>query len=108
MRALVTGGRGGIGRAIVDCLVGRGYDVVAADVAAADVTRPGAVSPICDDLTDESALREMVRYAGAGGLHVLVNCAGISPKIDGAAPQIPDISLDEWDRVFAVNVRSAS
>lgn len=110
MRALVTGGRGGIGRAIVERLAARGYDVVAADVAPLDdalgAEPPAAISHVVTDLTDETAVRAMVREAGEGGLHVLVNCAGISPKRDGLAPQIPDIDLEEWDRVFAVNVRS--
>lgn len=110
MRALVTGGRGGIGRAIVGRLAERGYDVVSADVAplvGADHELQAGVSQVVADLTDEAAVATMVREAvDAEGLHVLVNCAGISPKRDGLAPQIPDIDLDEWDRVFAVNVRS--
>lgn len=106
MHALVTGGRGGIGRAIVDRLVVRGYDVVVVDVAPADDTRPG-VRDVRIDLTDEHSVRRTVREAASGGLHVLVNCAGISPKRDGAAPTIQEIDVDEWDRVFAVNVRSA-
>lgn len=108
MRALVTGGRGGIGRAIVADLLERGYDVVAADVTPLDETldRSAAVTHVVADLTDETAVRAMVRDAAGTGLHVLVNCAGVSPKRDGGAPQIPDIDVDEWDRVFAVNVRS--
>jgi 3-oxoacyl-[acyl-carrier protein] reductase len=108
VQAIVTGGRGGIGRAIVDRLVSTGYDVVAADVAPAsdDDLSAEAVAHVVTDLTDEAAVSDMVRSASAGGLHVLVNCAGISPKRNGAAPQVPDIDLDEWDRVFSVNVRS--
>lgn len=116
MRALVTGGRGGIGRVIVQRLAERGYDVVSGDLAPIEEA-PGTVSEtpsgagrviqVSTDLTDERAVRELVHEAaGDGGLHVLVNCAGVSPKRDGAAPQIPDIGLEEWDRVFAVNVRS--
>ena len=109
MRALVTGGRGGIGGAIVGRLAAQGYDVVSVDVApvgetSADV-HPG-VSQVAADLTDEAAVKAVVRDAAGEGLHVLVNCAGISPKRDGLAPQIPDIDLEEWDRVFSVNVRS--
>lgn len=106
MQALVTGGRGGIGRAIVDRLVTRGYDVVVVDVAPEDDARPG-VRDVRVDLTDEQAVRRTVREAAHDGLHVLVNCAGISPKREGSAPQVPEIELEEWDRVFAVNVRSA-
>ncbi len=109
MRALVTGGRGGIGGAIVDDLVGRGYDVVAVDVAPLEETfdSSAAVTHVVADLTDEAAVRTMVGDAAGAGLHVLVNCAGVSPKRGGHAPHITDIDVDEWDRVFAVNVRSA-
>jgi len=108
VQALVTGGRGGIGRSIVERLAAKGYDVVSADVAPAttDDLAHGSITHVVVDLTDEVAVTDMVRDASAGGLHVLVNCAGISPKRDGAAPQVPDIDLDEWDRVFSVNVRS--
>jgi 3-oxoacyl-[acyl-carrier protein] reductase len=37
-------------------------------------------------------------------LSVLVNNAGISPKIDGRKPKIVDIPLAEWQRVLAVNL----
>lgn len=108
MQAIVTGGRGGIGRTVVDRLASNGYDVVSADVAPAssEDLAAAAVTHVVTDLTDENAVSEMVRNASAGGLHVLVNCAGISPKRNGAAAQVPDIDLDEWDRVFSVNVRS--
>lgn len=108
MQAIVTGGRGGIGRAIVERLATSGYRVVSADVApvADDETSIDGVSHVVTDLTDEGAVRGMVRDASTDGLHVLVNCAGISPKRNGAAPQVPDIDLEEWDRVFSVNVRS--
>ena len=111
MRALVTGGRGGIGRSIVSRLVDRGYHVVSADVAPLP---PGAAALGDDgvhhldvDLSTEEGVRTAVHAAaGDDGLHVLVNCLGISPKHQGRAPQIPDISLAEWDEVFRVNVGS--
>ena len=110
MRALVTGGRGGIGSAVVARLLARGYDVVAADVAPVDAARQQR-RPVAEhvqlDVAAEDGAREAVRVAaGDAGLHVLVNCHGISPKRDGRAPQLPEISIDEWDRVFSVNVRS--
>ena len=108
MQAIVTGGRGGIGRAIVEHLASSGYHVVAADVTplADEPVGDARVSHVVTDLAHEDAVRELVRDASSDGLHVLVNCAGISPKRDGAAPQVPDIDLAEWDHVFAVNVRS--
>lgn len=111
MRALVTGGRGGIGRSIVARLVARGYEVVSADVSPVPPTDGGAVTDGVEhlelDLATEDGVRSAVQAAaGRQGLHVLVNCLGISPKHEGRAPQIPDISLTEWDEVFRVNVGS--
>lgn len=107
-QAIVTGGRGGIGSAIVDRLSTAGYRVLVADVTPspdAQATEAG-LTHVEVDLTDEDAVVDMVRSVASDGLHVLVNCAGISPKRNGASPQIPDIDVDEWDRVFSVNVRS--
>lgn len=111
MRALVTGGRGGIGRSIVARLVSRGYEVYSADVAPAPAEAsalPGdGVVHLELDLATEAGVRTAVQTAaGDAGLHVLVNCLGISPKHGGRAPQIPDITLAEWDEVFRVNVGS--
>lgn len=108
MQAIVTGGRGGIGRAVVDRLASNGYHVVVADVAPVPdgATSTATVTHVVTDLTDEAAITDMVRGASTDGLHVLVNCAGISPKRHGSAPQLPDIDVEEWDRVFSVNVRS--
>lgn len=108
MQAIVTGGRGGIGRAVVDRLVSKGYGVVVADVAPipAGESSSDVVTHVVTDLTDEAAIRDMVRSSSTDGLHVLVNCAGISPKRHGAAPQLPDIDVEEWDRVFSVNARA--
>lgn len=108
MRALVTGGRGGIGRAIVRRLVEADYDVIVADVtpATADEQTSPSVAHAVLDLTDEAAVRTLVREAAPDGLHALVNCAGISPKRAGIPAELPEIDVEEWDRVFAVNVRS--
>lgn len=108
MQAIVTGGRGGIGRAVVDRLASNGYCVVVADVApiSGGEASTAAVTHVVTDLTDEAAIKDMVRTACADGLHVLVNCAGISPKRHGAAPELPEIDVEEWDRVFSVNTRS--
>lgn len=108
MQAIVTGGRGGIGRAVVDRLASNGYHVVVADVAPISGGEASAptVTHVVTDLTNEAEIKDMVRSASTEGLHVLVNCAGISPKRHGAAPQLPEIDVEEWDRVFSVNARS--
>ena len=65
--------------------------------------------PIVADVTDEAAVRAAVSgiQAQHGRLDILVNNAGISPKHDGRKPLTPDISIEEWQRVFAVNLTSA-
>ena len=102
--ALVTGGRGGIGRAIVKRFLGEG-----AHVYAADLTEQGSLAEhdadgshfIKLDVTSEAdaiAAMERVR-ADHGRLDILVNAAGIEIE-----KTIEDTTLDEWNASFAVNV----
>lgn len=109
MRALVAGGAGNIGGAIVRVLAERGYSVTVADQAPAPApTSEMAAHSVVTDLTTESGVTEAVRVgAGDTGLDVLVCSVGISPKKDGRKRPIQEIALDEWQRVFAVNLTSA-
>ncbi|MCG7522186.1 SDR family NAD(P)-dependent oxidoreductase [Ruegeria sp. Ofav3-42] len=102
--ALVTGGRGGIGRAIVARFLREG-----ARVYAADLTPEGSLAAHDDDgstfvkldvtqETDAVAAMEQVR-AEAGQLNILVNAAGIEIE-----KTIEETSLEEWNLSFAVNV----
>ncbi|ERL97036.1 dehydrogenase of unknown specificity, short-chain alcohol dehydrogenase like [Rhodobacteraceae bacterium HIMB11] len=102
--ALVTGGRGGIGRAIVKRFLAEG-----AHVYAADLTQQGSLAEhdadgsqfIKLDVTSETdaiAAMERVR-ADHGRLDILVNAAGIEIE-----KTIEDTTLDEWNTSFAVNV----
>jgi NAD(P)-dependent dehydrogenase (short-subunit alcohol dehydrogenase family) len=107
--ALVVGGAGGIGRAIVTHLVARGYDVTVADLpgeASEEIaSAAGAVRFVGVDVSTEAGARDAVQAAAAGGrLHALVNSQGISPKKDGRKRPFYEIELAEWDRVLAVNL----
>lgn len=104
-RAIVTGGARGIGHAIAAALTRAGASVVvldrmsAAEACADDI---GACHlPV--DLSDAEATTASMRTAIAelGGLDILVNNAGIL-----VLKPILETSLDDWDRVFAVNVRA--
>ena len=102
--ALVTGARGGIGRAIVARLIREG-----ATVYAADLSEGGSLADAGDqegqflrlDVTSEAnAIAAMERVdAEAGKLDILVNAAGIEIE-----KTIEETSLDEWNQSFAVNV----
>jgi len=103
--ALVTGGRGGIGRAIVQRFVRDGATVYAADLSeggSLDQARdlPGHFLRL-DVSSEAEAIAAMDRVqAEAGRLDILVNAAGIEIE-----KTIEDTTLEEWERSFAVNVR---
>lgn len=100
--ALVTGGRGGIGRAICDRFVREGATVFAADLSeggsmATESGDGGAFVKL--DVTDEASVKDVFRAVGDGRLDVLVNAAGIEIE-----KTIEETSLKDWNRIFSVNV----
>ena len=112
--ALVTGAARGIGRAAALALASHGYDVVVnysvSGAAAQDVVREagarGAQALAAQaDVADEPAVLAMVRAAqdAFGRLDALVNNAGMT--IDVPPSDLDGLSMADWDRVFAVNVR---
>ncbi len=99
--AVVTGGCGGIGTAICERFAKEGAIVYATDVAPPKEELPDGVSYIRHDVTQEEsaiALMEQVNQAH-GKLHILVNAAGIEFE-----KTIEETSLQEWNRMFAINV----
>ena len=101
--ALVTGGRGGAGRAICERFVAEGATVYAADLSdGGSVGTDGAAGEYLRlDVTSESEhVAAMAAVDAAHGrLDVLVNAAGIEIE-----KTLDDTSLDDWNRIFAINV----
>jgi len=105
--ALVTGGSGVIGSAVVDALRARGAAVIAADGAAAlDALAADAgmltSRPVRLDVTDRQALLALVERIGAlvGPVDLLVNVAGVVSF--GSAESLAE---SEWDRVIDINLK---
>lgn len=103
--AIVTGGAGGIGRAIAARLASDGYFVVAADQngeSAASVAAPLGGEGLAIDLGDEASVDSAIGgvYAKHGRIDVLVNCAGIHLQ-----KLLSDTTANEWDRIQRVNSR---
>lgn len=98
--AFVTGGCGGIGRAICARFAREGAKVIAADLATWE-DAPEGVRVVSYDVTSEDAARDGMARIGQhwGGLDVLVNAAGIEIE-----KTIEDTTLEEWRKSFAVNV----
>ncbi|KAI3791551.1 hypothetical protein L2E82_05367 [Cichorium intybus] len=118
--AIVTGGSRGIGKAISLHLASLGAKVVVnyssnhtkADLVVSEINSksqsesPRAVSVKADvsDPIQVKALFDAAESAFDSPLYILVNAAGV---LDSSYSTIPNSSIDEFDRTFAVNTRGA-
>lgn len=111
MTALVTGSTSGIGLGIAEALAASGADLTlngwgdaeeiqrsCADLAARHGVR---IRHSCADMADPRQVAGMVHEAEAafGGLHILVNNAGV--QFVGPVASFPD---DQWERIIAINL----
>lgn len=97
---VVTGAGSGIGLEMVRLFSEEGARVVAADLDPGDA--PPTALALKVDVSDPEAMEAMIATAVErhGRLDVLCNNAGI-----GSTTSVIDASVEEWERVFAVNVR---
>jgi len=114
--AIVTGAGRGIGRAIAICLAEEGADVAVCSRTlseleeVADVVRAlGRKSlAIRVDATYSKQVDQMVRKTldTFGQIDILVNNAGGSEKHKGKSRNIEDLTDENWDDSFQVNLKS--
>ena len=110
--ALVTGGNGGLGLAMAKGLAQAGADIA---VAARDERKTaqalseiralgGRAEGVAADVTQETQIKDMVSQTleKLGRIDILVNNAGTTVRKE---PQ--DLTIEEWDQVLNVNLRSA-
>ena len=112
---IVTGGGLGIGRAYCERLGADGASIVVADIdgdaaeqVAAQLRRAETDAiAVRTDVTNQQATEEMARAAfdRFGRIDALVNNAGMYQRPAVSRGPFEQISVDEWDRVMAVNLR---
>jgi NAD(P)-dependent dehydrogenase (short-subunit alcohol dehydrogenase family) len=110
--ALITGASSGIGRATALIFAANGYSVVACGRSDAELASlrddargmKGSIRIHLGDITEVSQVDRLVSDTidGLGRIDVLVNAAGIIKS-----GNILDTTLEEWDKMMNVNLRSA-
>ncbi|ALE05680.1 short-chain dehydrogenase [Arthrobacter sp. ERGS1:01] len=108
--AIITGGGSGIGRATALAMAAEGANVaifdineaaakaVADEAAALGVNAIGVAVNVADDEQVQAGVAQVVD--AFGGVNVLFNNAGIIRRAN-----VLETSVEDWDRVMAVNVR---
>ena len=119
--ALITGGAGGLGKAMAQALAADGINTAIFDIREQAATEVAdQISKQCanvrsmaifGDVSDESDCKAAVARCvdHLGGIDILVNNAGIGvssirPDAERNHPSIEEIDRSLWDRFFAVNV----
>ena len=115
-KALVTGGGRGIGRAIALALAQQGADVAIAarsrdelEHVAGEIRAHGRKASVhVVDMGDTRKAVEMVDAAAKalGGLDILVNNAGGITERQGSIGPLAETTLEAFDEMYALNVRS--
>ena len=109
--AVITGGGGGIGRAIalklalsgVKIVLLGGHNIEKLQSVYAEVKKYTACLMLPGDLTDQSFIRQSVEeiIQTCGGIDILINTAGVAQN-----RAFEDITLEEFDKIMAINLRA--
>lgn len=106
---LVTGGGGGLGKAIATRFLEAGATVVICDInderlqqTSAELSSKGPLKAIKTDITNKDEVQGLFDelISGFGKIDVLVNNAGIMDQFD----PVGDLDIEHWDRVMAINL----
>lgn len=108
---IVTGASRNIGAVYAKALAAEGAKIIAADILSASKTvdeikeAGGEATEVTVDVSDEHAVQQMAETANDtyGKISSLLNNAAL--YYDLSDKPFSDISVEEWDRVMAVNLR---
>jgi NAD(P)-dependent dehydrogenase (short-subunit alcohol dehydrogenase family) len=111
--AIITGGGGGIGKAIALRYTREGASVVVAGPTEEKIKAVekeildigGRALAVHTDVAEEADVERMVgaTLSSFGQIDILVNNAGIA----GPTALVPNVSREDWDRTFAINLTGA-
>jgi NAD(P)-dependent dehydrogenase (short-subunit alcohol dehydrogenase family) len=106
-RCVITGAAQGIGKAIAQRFAAEGASLLLADIDGPRVAALAAElsqQAFAADVSNKAEVEALIAQAAKlwGGLDVLVNNAGITH-----AANLDDLTEDDFDRVFATNLKSA-
>jgi 3-oxoacyl-[acyl-carrier protein] reductase len=109
-RAIVTGGSRGIGQAICFALAREGVDVAVCDILPTSDTVSGIEERgrkalgLQYDALKPNQIQEVVKKTvnALGGIDILINNAAI---LGDSQKAFEEITIEEWDLLFAINLR---
>ncbi|MQX45701.1 SDR family oxidoreductase [Sinorhizobium medicae] len=112
--ALITGAARGLGYATAKRLARDGIEIALADIDGEGVHKSASVLAeqgfpargYALDVADPASVRQAVSaiVANFGRIDILVNSAGILPRVNGRNPTVANMPLDIWSATLAVNL----
>ncbi|AVV52086.1 oxidoreductase, short chain dehydrogenase/reductase family protein [Leptospira santarosai str. CBC1416] len=105
---ILTGGSGGLGRAVVESLIFEGYSVTNLDIQAPKEISSGEFFLNTDLTKDEELIASLSEWENLISTqnqipYGFVHCAGYG----GPYHKITQVSPEEWDRIYSINIRSS-